>query len=137
MVNESQRAQAGRLNRWLLLPALAVTAGKGSIVVSAFCTTSVGLARHLPLAASLYNVSPLHTCMEKNTVTPASHMEMIRHYPITGLVEGWYFREDEISAGCYIVEASDLYGRKISRASHGAPGAALAECVKLARQSRQ
>ena len=62
---------------------------------------------------------------------------MIRQYPITGLVEGWYFRQEEISANCYVVEASDVYGRKISRQSAGNPEAALAECVEFARQSSQ
>jgi hypothetical protein len=54
--------------------------------------------------------------MEKRRTIPASHEEMIRQYPITGLVDGWYFRSDEVSAGCYVVEASDAYGRSISHA---------------------
>ena len=75
--------------------------------------------------------------MEKKAVIPASHKEMIRQYPITGLVEGWYFRQEEVSAGCYVVEASDVYGRKISRQGVGDPEAAMAECVEFARQSSQ
>lgn len=73
--------------------------------------------------------------MERKTVTPATHNEMIRQYPITGLVEGWYFRQEEASPGCYVVEASDVYGRKISRLGVGDPEAAMAECVAFARQS--
>jgi hypothetical protein len=42
--------------------------------------------------------------MNKQPVTPASHREMIRRYPITGLAEGWYFRQEEVSAGCFVVE---------------------------------
>jgi hypothetical protein len=74
--------------------------------------------------------------MEKKLVTPASHREMVRKYPITGLVEGWYFRQEEVSAGCYVVEGSDVYGRTISRQT-GDPEAALAECVAFARAATQ
>ena len=72
--------------------------------------------------------------MDKPTVTPRSHKEMIREYPIEGLVEGWYFRQREVSNGCYIVEGSDVYGRTISRQTTADPDALLAECVALARQ---
>ena len=58
---------------------------------------------------------------------------MIRKYPITGLVDGWYFRQQEVSAGCYVVEASDVYGHTISRQTVGDPDAVLAECVEFAR----
>lgn len=75
--------------------------------------------------------------MNKQLVTPATHREMIRRYPITGLVEGWYFRQEEISAGCYVVEASDVYGRTISRQGVGDADAAMAECTQLARQVSQ
>jgi hypothetical protein len=72
--------------------------------------------------------------METKPVTPASHSEMIRQYPITGLVEGWYFRQREVSVGCYVVEGSDVYGRTISRQTTADPDAGLAECVAFARQ---
>ena len=75
--------------------------------------------------------------MEKRAVTPASHKKMILQYPITGLVEGWYFRQEEVSAGCYVVEASDVYGRKISRQGVVDAEAAMAECVEFARQNSQ
>ena len=74
--------------------------------------------------------------MEKRVVTPASHREMLRRYPITGLVEGWYFRQEEVSAGCYVVEGSDVYGRTISRQT-GDPEAALAVCIVFARAAVQ
>jgi len=76
------------------------------------------------------------TPMEKRPVTPASHREMLRKYPITGLVEGWYFRQQEVSAGCYVVEGSDIYGRTISRQTAD-PEAALGECVAFARAAVQ
>ena len=75
--------------------------------------------------------------MEKKTITPANHHEMIRKYPITGLVEGWYFRCDEVSASCFVVEGSDVYGRTISRQATGDPDAAMAECVAFARSCLQ
>jgi len=60
----------------------------------------------------------------------------MRKYPITGLVEGWYFRQEEVSAGCYVVEGSDAYGRAISRQT-GDPEAALAECIAFAHAAVQ
>ena len=75
--------------------------------------------------------------MDKLPVTPRSHKEMIREYPITGLVEGWYFRQREVSNGCYVIEGSDAYGRTISRQTTADPHAVLAECIVFARQSVQ
>ena len=72
--------------------------------------------------------------MDNQAVIPRSHKEMIREYPIEGLVEGWYFRQREVSNGCYIVEGSDVYGRTISRQTTAGPDELLAECVALARQ---
>jgi hypothetical protein len=74
--------------------------------------------------------------METKSVAPASHREMIRQYPITDLVEGWYFRQQEVSAGCYVVEGSDVYGRTISRQTAD-PEVALAECIAFARATVQ
>ena len=75
--------------------------------------------------------------MDKKAITPASHHEMIRKYPITGLVEGWYFRQREVSASCYVVEGSDVYGRTVSRQATGEPDAAMADCVAFARSCLQ
>ena len=75
--------------------------------------------------------------MDKQPVTPRSHKEMIREYPIAGLVEGWYFRQREISAGCYLVEGRDSYGRTISRQTTADPDAVLAECVAFAQNAVQ
>lgn len=71
--------------------------------------------------------------MNKQPVTPASHREMIRRYPITGLAEGWYFRQEEVSAGCFVVEGSDVYGRRISLQGVVDPDAAMAECIQSAQ----
>ena len=75
--------------------------------------------------------------MDKQPVIPRSHKEMIREYPIAGLVEGWYFRQREVSNGCYIVEGSDVYGHTISRQTTADPDALLAESVAFARQTVQ
>lgn len=37
------------------------------------------------------------------------------HHPLTNIVEGWFFRIDEISMGFYRVEGIDRWGRSISR----------------------
>ncbi|MFZ5841260.1 MAG: hypothetical protein ACOY3E_00040 [Pseudomonadota bacterium] len=40
--------------------------------------------------------------------------EIKKSYPLSGLVDGWYFKLNEQSAGVYTVEGSDLWGRKVS-----------------------
>jgi hypothetical protein len=62
---------------------------------------------------------------------------MIRRYPITGLAEGWYFRQEEVSAGCFVVEGSDVYGRRISLQGVVDPDAAMAECIQSAQAMNQ
>jgi hypothetical protein len=37
----------------------------------------------------------------------------LERFPIVDLVEGWWFRVDERSIGCYVVEGTDRWGRKI------------------------
>ena len=81
---------------------------------------------------SVEAVAPLD--MKEKAVIPASHEEMLRQYPITGLVQGWYFRQREVSAGCFLVEASDAHGRKISRQEIGDPETAMNACIEFARQ---
>jgi hypothetical protein len=36
-------------------------------------------------------------------------------YPIADLVDGWFFRAEEVSAGVYAVEGTDLWGRTVAR----------------------
>ncbi len=71
--------------------------------------------------------------MEKR-VTPASHEEMIREYPIAGRVPGWYFRAREKSASVWDVEGKDIYGHQISRLSVIDEERALQECIEYARK---
>lgn len=41
--------------------------------------------------------------------------EFLNAYPIKDLVEGWFFRVEEVSNGVYEVEGIDYWGRKVSR----------------------
>jgi hypothetical protein len=55
--------------------------------------------------------------------------EVQKAFPITGLVDGWFFRQTEVSPGAYAVEGTDLWGRTVSRF-----GADLDELVTLCAQ---
>ena len=48
---------------------------------------------------------------------PIAHRtnEEIRNYPIDNIIEGWFFRIDELSQGYYRVEGVDQLGHNISR----------------------
>lgn len=50
----------------------------------------------------------------KKPVQRRSNNEL-RDYPITNIVEGWFFRVDEISQGYYRVEGIDRCGHSVSR----------------------
>ncbi len=54
-----------------------------------------------------------------------------RDYPITDRLDGWYFRIDEVSAGVWRCEGTDLWGRKVS-ADGTDEAQILAECVQRA-----
>jgi len=41
--------------------------------------------------------------MERKAVIPATHKAMISHFPITGLVDGWYFHVVSVSFGRLIL----------------------------------
>ena len=60
---------------------------------------------------------------------PRSEAEVIRQFPLTGLVPGWYFRVTETSAGAYEVEGTDLYIRRVRRTGTD-PDELLRECVR-------
>jgi hypothetical protein len=53
-------------------------------------------------------------------------------FPLTGLLEDWYFRVREVSAGQFAAEGTDLWGRKVSHQG-GEPQAALNQCVGSAK----
>jgi hypothetical protein len=46
---------------------------------------------------------------------PRRTREELRNFPITNIVNGWFFRIDEISQGYYRVEGVDQWGHSISR----------------------
>jgi hypothetical protein len=56
-----------------------------------------------------------------------------RDYPVTNLVEGWFFRHQETSSLHYVVEGTDLWGRHV-----GADGSdldlLLQQCAEAARR---
>jgi hypothetical protein len=39
----------------------------------------------------------------------------LANYPITDIIDGWYFRILELSQGYYRVEGKDAFGRSVSR----------------------
>lgn len=58
---------------------------------------------------------------------------MIRQYPVSDKVEGWYFRVQEVSVGSFLVEGRDVYGRQVSRTGISDPDEMLCECIEFAR----
>jgi hypothetical protein len=58
--------------------------------------------------------------------------KVIQEFPLTGLVEGWYFKVEEMSAGVYSAAGTDLWGRRVSCTSTD-PDEALAKCEEYAR----
>jgi len=71
----------------------------------------------------------------KRSAARISEAQLRRDYPIADLVEGWCFRQREVSAGCYIAEGRDRDGREVSRQAID-PEDALRECVAYARTLR-
>ena len=64
--------------------------------------------------------------------------EALKDYPIRHLVNGWYFRQHEVSQGCFIVEGTDCWGRQVSfTGTEDKLKELLAECVKAARAIMQ
>lgn len=54
-------------------------------------------------------------------------------YPIQRSPEGWYFRMTETSAGAWLVEGTDAWGRKVAR--DGTDPEALLELCELDARS--
>jgi hypothetical protein len=53
-------------------------------------------------------------------------------FPIVNLVEGWFFRVDERSIGCYVAEGIDRWGREVSKEGVDAD-MILHDCANAAR----
>ncbi len=59
-------------------------------------------------------------------------------FPIEGIVEGWFFRQREVSPGVYLVEGIDLFGRRVSRTGtneHEEPDKCAADARSIIRES--
>lgn len=50
-------------------------------------------------------------------------------YPISGLVRGWFFTQEEFSLGGWRVVGTDLFGRMVSREGSD-PETLLQACIK-------
>ena len=57
--------------------------------------------------------------------------EMLETYPIKGKTTGWFYRTTETSNNAWLVEGSDVWGRKISVRGND-PEALLVEAEKQA-----
>jgi hypothetical protein len=64
--------------------------------------------------------------MTAQRVQKKSAAEVSLKFPIVGLVEGWLFRQREVSPGAFLVEGTDLWGRTVTRQG-GDPDALLEE----------
>ena len=51
----------------------------------------------------------------KQAVGKLSELAVRRDFPIADRVVGWFFRTNEVSAGVYRVDGTDLSGRTVSR----------------------
>ena len=70
--------------------------------------------------------------MIARTVRRKDPAEVQNAFPIAGVVEGWFFRQTEVSPGAYLVEGTDLWGRMVSRLG-GNPDELLSLCAADAK----
>jgi hypothetical protein len=68
----------------------------------------------------------------RQEVQQLSAAKVAREYPLADLVEGWYFKVEEMSAGAYRAEGTDLWGRRVSYSGPD-PNEALTKCAEYAR----
>ena len=69
----------------------------------------------------------------KREIRARTDREMLASFPIAGRLEGWFFRVTETSAGAYLAEGSDRWGRVTSARGSDAE-TALEQCVNDARR---
>ena len=72
----------------------------------------------------------------KIKVTEMDDADIVRLYPITGRLDGWFFRSEETSPYAYTVEGIDKWGRKVSRMGSD-PQALLARCIEDAKDIQE
>jgi hypothetical protein len=68
----------------------------------------------------------------KKLIHPLSDEEL-KSYPITNLLEGWFFRVREVSYGVYRVDGTDRWGRTVSRVGEN-PKELISLCINDARE---
>lgn len=67
----------------------------------------------------------------KDEIQKLSEIEMLKSYPIKGKTCDWFYRTTETSNNAWLVEGSDVWGRKIT--IHGDdPQALLVEAERQA-----
>ena len=71
--------------------------------------------------------------MTREPVALISLDAILSEYPLHGQVQGWFFRQREISNGAWLVEGSDRWGRLLSRTG-GDPESLLAKLVDEAEE---
>ena len=59
--------------------------------------------------------------------------KVVQEFPIVDRVDGWFFRESEVSNGAYLVEGTDLWGRTVSRQGDD-PEDLLSQCAADAQR---
>jgi len=64
----------------------------------------------------------------KKSIKALDKCDLQQKYPLADLVGDWYFRCDEISAGCYKVEGIDIWGRTVSVTGID-PDSLLKKCI--------
>ena len=69
--------------------------------------------------------------IRKLLLLPMNATEVSQEYPISNLVDGWYFRVQEVSANVYKAQGTDLWNRQVSYVSTN-PDEALAKCKEYA-----
>jgi hypothetical protein len=69
----------------------------------------------------------------KVSITKLKQSEVLERFPIADRVPGWFFRLEELSAGAWIAEGTDLWGRKVTQDGHD-ERILLESCCEAARR---
>jgi hypothetical protein len=67
----------------------------------------------------------------KSEVQQLNPTKIVEDFPVTGIVEGWYFRLEEVPPGAWRADGTDLFGRRASYNSSD-PVEALSKCKEYA-----
>lgn len=68
----------------------------------------------------------------KRLVEKLDASKIVRAFPLAELLPGWFFRVRETSAGAYLAEGTDLWGRKVAHQGDD-PEMLLQQCITSAR----